>query len=172
MFRRQPHRESLIVTGRPTTSLPACLRLTSAIALAFTLLTLTGCGDGKIGRYPTHGKVLVDGKPIEGARVIFCPVGGSEDFQKERPFAVTDAGGEFSLTTFQKGDGAPAGEYNVMIRNGRPKSREEANRRSSGPRVARQYGKPLTSGVTVTVEKIENDLAPFELEAEKKKKRR
>lgn len=158
--------------GRQSTSLPAFLHLTGTVALALTLVALTGCGDGKISRYPTKGKVLIDGKPVEGARVIFCPVGGSEAFQRERPFGVTNSAGEFSLTTFQKGDGAPAGEYNVMIRNGRPKSREEAQRRSKGPRIAPEYGKPQTSGVTVTVEKTENDLEAFEVKAATKKKRR
>ncbi len=80
------------------------------------LPTVFGCGDDKIARYPVTGTVLVDGRPAEGATVIFYPVGGSEEFQKERPFGVTDANGKFDLRTFQPGDGAPAGEYKVMAR--------------------------------------------------------
>ncbi len=59
-----------------------------------------------------------------------------------------------------------------MIRSGRPKTKEEADRRARGPSIARQYNKPDTSGVTATVEPTENTLPPFELEAAEAGRRR
>lgn len=127
------------------------------------IAALIGCGDGKIARYPVSGTVLVDGKPYEGARVMFCPVEGSEAFSKERPFGVTDASGRFELTTFIKGDGAPAGDYKIMIRNGRPANAEQAKAWARRPKIPRQYGKPDASGVTATVNAEPTELAAFEI---------
>ena len=124
---------------------------------------LVGCGEGKIARYPVTGTVLVDGKPYEGARVMFCPEGGSEAFSKERPYGVTDQSGKFELTTFIKGDGAPAGDYKIMIRNGRPQNADEAKRWARRPKLPRKYGKPDLSGVTATVNAEPTELAAFEL---------
>lgn len=145
-------------------------RSTTLFLLGMGLLFTAGCGDGKLRCYPATGKVLLNGKPYEGARVIFCPVGGGEKLQKERPYGVTDQNGEFELTTFLKGDGAPVGDYNIMIRTGRPRGREQAQRFSRQPRIARRFGKPEESGVSATIEAAENELAPFEVEADERRR--
>jgi hypothetical protein len=57
--------------------------------LALGLSTWVGCGDGKVARYPVIGSVNIDGKPADGAMVIFCPTDGSEEVMKLRPFGYT-----------------------------------------------------------------------------------
>ncbi|HVT27173.1 MAG TPA: hypothetical protein VHE81_04075 [Lacipirellulaceae bacterium] len=133
---------------------------------------ILGCGDGKIARYPVRGKILVDGRPAEGAMVIFCPVGGSPEFQHERPFGVADAEGKFELRTFQPGDGAPAGEYKVMARWLAPKSRaavqsadQDRGAGGSPDILGGRYFNPNTTPLTAKVEKQSNELAPFELKS-------
>src|SRR4051812_46804221 len=86
-----------------------------SFALLIALIAVSGCGDTGIKRIPVHGSVNVDGQPADGVRVIFCPVGGSEEMQKKyRPSGVTGPDGKFTLMTITKDDGAPAGEYKVI----------------------------------------------------------
>lgn len=57
------------------------------------------------------GVVTHNGSPLDGATVTFKPV--STD--GKAAFGKTDAEGKFSLTTFEGGDGAIPGEYNVTV---------------------------------------------------------
>ena len=98
---------------------PAPFRRTTLASVTFSMTCLVvclGCGDGKIATFPVTGTVTVDGQPAEGALLIFCPVGGSEEFSKVRPAGKTKSGGKYELSTFDALDGAPAGEYQVMVR--------------------------------------------------------
>src|SRR5689334_14607332 len=91
---------------------------TAAVRFALAacgLCLISGCSDGKIGRNPIHGSVNVDGKPTGGVMVIFCPTGGSDELKKMRPFGFTATDGKFELTSIDKGDGAPAGQYKVLM---------------------------------------------------------
>ena len=51
------------------------------------------------------------GEPLAGATVMFNPVasGGSG------AIALTDDQGRYKLTTFSRGDGAPPGDYGVIV---------------------------------------------------------
>lgn len=67
--------------------------------------------------YPAHGAVFLGDKPVRGARVILTPV------ETVLGQTVVSAGtsqedGSFTLSTFNNDDGAPAGEYYVMIYQG------------------------------------------------------
>lgn len=88
-----------------------------ALSLAFPLLGVLaiGCGgaEGDTGRaetYETTGKITFDGKPVEDATVTFSPTG-------TQPPAVgrTDPEGNYSLRTYEDGDGAAAGDYTVLV---------------------------------------------------------
>ena len=96
-------------------SRPAASRAGALTALPLALALLTGCGDkGVAGRppvYPVSGQVLYQGKPLEGAFVSFTPTEGGTHGASGR----TDADGRFTLTTFDSGDGAPAGRYRVTV---------------------------------------------------------
>jgi hypothetical protein len=121
-------------------------------------MCLAGCSDGKIARYPVSGIVTVDGHPAEGATVVFCPVNGSPEAMKQRPFSQTDANGKYELKTFQPGDGAPAGDYKVTIR-------WLAFSNQGGPppdRLGNRYWDPEKTPLTAKVVKGSNDL-PFQL---------
>jgi hypothetical protein len=134
-------------------------------------LLVVGCGSGKIGTYPVTGTVNLDGKPAEGAIVIFCPTEGSEQFKRERPFGKTGPDGKFELTTFVANDGAPAGDYKVMIRwptaEKALSASEDPNRPTSGSgggdRLDGKYFNPQQSGLTAKVARGQTELPPFEL---------
>src|SRR5687768_4724922 len=84
-------------------------------ALPLALALLAGCGDKSVaGRppvYPASGQVVYKGQPLEGAFVSFTPTEGKTHGASGR----TDAEGRFTLTTFDPGDGAPAGRYRVTV---------------------------------------------------------
>lgn len=130
-------------------------------------MAIAGCGDGKIGRYAVNGSVNVDGKPAAGVMVIFCPVSGSEELKKMRPFGITEADGKFQLTSVQKADGAPAGQYKVLMQW--PAQSREPSRDGGvqmGPdRLQGRYMNLEKSQFTVEVKSGTNDLPPFELKS-------
>lgn len=98
------------------------LRLASGsmlFSLLLPLLLLTaGCswqaGDEWTARrprtYPVEGVVLYQGKPVDGATVVF-----NSAAENRAAFGVTDSAGRFSLTTFDSGDGAVAGPQQVRV---------------------------------------------------------
>jgi hypothetical protein len=132
---------------------------------ALFVVVFAGCGDGKISRYPVTGSVTVDGKPAEGAMVIFCPTEGSEELQKTRPFALTDASGKFQLTTFGETDGAPAGNYKILIQ-WPVKLQPDARNPQGGfgeDRLKGRYMNLEKSQLTATIEEGPTDLPPFAL---------
>jgi hypothetical protein len=114
--------------------------------------------------------VTVDGKPAEGAIVVFCPVSGSEQFSRERPMGVADSSGKFELTTFIAKDGAPSGEYKVMIRwpaaKKAPAANEDPDRISGGfDRLKGRYLNPDQSGLTAKVADAPTEVPAFELKS-------
>ena len=60
---------------------------------------------------PVSGAVTLDGQPLAGATVVFSPSGG----EGKAASGVTDASGNYKLTTTNAGDGAVLGSYQVAI---------------------------------------------------------
>ena len=72
-----------------------------------------GCGrksSGLEGVAKVAGTVTYQGKPVEGASVVFSP-----DGQGRPASGKTDASGRFQLTTLEANDGALPGKYQVAI---------------------------------------------------------
>jgi hypothetical protein len=132
--------------------------------------TLIGCGDGRIATYPVSGSVTIDGQPGDGAMVVFVPTSTAAEAERKRPFGIANGQGQFTLTTFEQEDGAPAGEYKVLIQW--PATRQQADDQRTGRRGAlgpdRLRGKYFNlemSTLTATVEEETNELPPFELKS-------
>jgi hypothetical protein len=145
----------------------ASFTLTLSLSAA-GLATLAGCGEKGLRTYPVTGTVMVDGQPAEGAMLIFVPGEGSEEFLRQRPAGQTTADGKFQMTTFEANDGAPAGQYKVMIRwmGANPQAvSQPRDDRARGPadRLRGRYFNPETSGLTATVNEEATELPPFEL---------
>lgn len=77
--------------------------------LALAALCAVGCGRGGPSLVPVKCRVLLDGKPVEGAGVGFVPVGGGPAAS-----ATTDADGRFQLMTMNQ-PGVPEGRYLVTV---------------------------------------------------------
>ena len=85
------------------------------LALLILLPLISGCGEkNPHDTIPVTGTVLVDGSPMHEVQVLFSP---ATDGQGVGAFGVTDAEGNFTLTTPQSphGSGAVAGTYNVTF---------------------------------------------------------
>ena len=86
------------------------MSMAALLSVIFMLWAITGCGPQRPETVRVSGTVTLDGKPSSGAAVMLMPKQGG------RPAAgVTDESGEFSLTTFEQGDGALPGEHTVTV---------------------------------------------------------
>ena len=83
--------------------------LPCVLVVSVLLAALTGCaGDDRVAE--VSGTVTLDGDPIDAANVTFMPTEGG------RPaVAVTDADGNYALSTFGDKDGAVIGTHTVTI---------------------------------------------------------
>jgi hypothetical protein len=74
------------------------------------LTIAAGCGEDGPELASVSGTVKLDGRPLEGAAVIFTPVAGG------RPAGGrTDASGYYELVYTEDSDGAVLGEHSVRI---------------------------------------------------------
>jgi hypothetical protein len=144
------------LTGRGRTC--ALLFLLGAAALA-------GCGKGLSvpSTTPVSGAVKYKGKPLQGIRVTLHPQGEAAK-AAFIPSGQTGPDGKFILSTGKPGNGAPLGTYVVTFE--KPEIGSAASTRSIETEVdafGGKYSDPANSQWTVTIEKGENSLGPFEL---------
>lgn len=79
-------------------------------------LLLAGCGgEARYKVVKVAGTVLLDDKPHGPARLTFTPVSASQEDKRSTVGGEVDASGKFTLTTYDKGDGAPPGKYTVTL---------------------------------------------------------
>jgi hypothetical protein len=125
------------------------------------LSLLAGCSGGndkwKSSRPKTvlaGGVVTLDGKPLEAAQVVF--VSSSAD-SGTGGSGLTDADGNFELSSFPPDKGIPPGTYQVMIVKAIvPEVQEVSEDVFSPPATAKllvpvKYTTPTTSGLTVEI---------------------
>lgn len=125
----------------------------------------TGCGEGPDWPkcHSVSGRVLVDGKPAVRATVKFTATGTAPDGKTYSPSTLTDDDGAFRLTTFESGDGAPAGDYTVtviatyLVKGGQDIPVADL--------LNGRYADPTQSRLKVTVKEGENALPPFDLKS-------
>src|SRR5262249_16639643 len=63
---------------------------------------------------PVKGKITINGKPVTTGRISFHPTTG-----ERRALANIQPDGSYSLTTFERGDGALLGHHKVSIKSTR-----------------------------------------------------
>lgn len=86
------------------------IRLSIGFCLSLVALLVPGCGPAGPETASVEGTVTLDGKPLEGALVMFTPVAGG------RPAAArTDEAGRYELQYTESRDGALLGEHTVSI---------------------------------------------------------
>ncbi len=124
------------------------------------LLVFSGCGDGRPSLVPITGTVTLNGAPVEGAQLGFEPQ-GIEGYSRPS-MAITDAQGKFTVGTYDKADGIPAGSYKVSVfkRDVVGKLPESYNSEDTAANIApvtykwtvpQKYSTTLDSGIVVEV---------------------
>lgn len=83
--------------------------------LGVALCLLAGCNRAqRESVHPVAGTLIIDDATAANAALAFHPI-CKEQAKYTRPVAVTGEDGEYRLTTYVSGDGAPAGEYIVTV---------------------------------------------------------
>jgi len=113
--------------------------------------------DSRVPVYPVRGQVLVGDRPAAKAFVVLHPADG-DDPQALRPYGHAVEDGSFKLTTYEPGDGAPAGEYRVTVVWLAPGGGEDPPDLLKG-----RYRDPAASPLRVTIPKDSTELTPFKL---------
>ncbi len=128
------------------------------------LLAFAGCAkDDKVKLYPVKGKVIVDGKPVEGA-LLTMYAKSSEPKLQQAVTATTKSDGSYAVGTYEPEDGAPAGEYTVTIFHFPPDAQAIMMRTGVVPNLLpAQYSDPMKSSLTIEVKEQANEIAPFKL---------
>jgi hypothetical protein len=87
----------------------------------FTLLWCAACSSpppppdpDRKATFPVSGRLLLDGEPLAGVTVVFHRRSAA-GVKQTYSYGKTDATGGFKLSTYEAGDGAPAGRYTVTV---------------------------------------------------------
>ena len=128
------------------------------MAVAYATVAGSGCGRSGVPagppRLPTvaaAGVLTVRGQPVAGATVVMHHAEG-----RASAIGTTDAEGRFTLTTYQKDDGAPAGHYRVTVAKNdttevEPGVLAPLSAEPTRPTIPLSYGNPDTSGLTCEI---------------------
>jgi len=141
-------------------------RLYRATLITYALLSasaFSGCGPGNAWdkAYPAKGVVTHKGKPVKDAEIRFFPI--DDKFPESvRPWAKSNENGEFVLSTYNRDDGAPTGEYKVtVVHHEIVISKETMTTKPNN--LPKKYATKETTDLTVQVGQGETTLPPLEL---------
>jgi len=110
----------------------------------------------KAATYPSRGWVTINGEAPAGVVVELRSIGAPPDVRNSRPWGIVQEDGSYDLTTYQSGDGAPAGHYAVTLRW--PK---DISIPSSVDRLNGAYAEPARSPWKLVISKKKNHLTPI-----------
>jgi hypothetical protein len=96
-----------------------------SIGVLTIFIAFAGCGGSGFPTAQVSGRVVCEGKPVEGAMVYFEPLKGSgtNALAGKQGFSYTDADGKFVISTYEPGgqDGAVIGKHRVRVGKGKAK---------------------------------------------------
>lgn len=134
------------------------------VVCGLLMVTLCGCGKAKSPWetvYPAKGKVTFKGKAVPNAELAFFPQDISVPAMV-RPRATSAEDGTFTVWTYEKGDGAPAGSYKVTVIH----SEVVVGNGTVGAKpndLPKKYSTPDTTDLLVEIGEVPTDIPPFEL---------
>ena len=146
-------------------------RIAPAPMLAFVLALSAGCGGdptpaGRVAVHPARGKVLFEGRPLAGALVVFEPASPIKS-DLSNPTGTTGEDGAFTLSTYEPGDGAPAGDYLVKITTAAMPGSDNgdilAKKSSRGDVLKGRFARAAESGLKAKIGDGPNEMPPFDL---------
>lgn len=140
------------------------LRRVTAVGGLFAMLIVGGCGGGKPWEsvHTVRGVVTHKGKPVKDAELAFFPATEEGFPEAVRPWAKTNENGEFTVSTYNNGDGAPAGRYKVTVVHHEIVISKGAMGTKPND-LPKKYANKDTTDLTAIVERGETNLPEFEL---------
>jgi hypothetical protein len=133
------------------------------LGLSLSLLCSLSCSSGQRKLYPVRGTVLCDGKPAEGAEVALYALDTSQPMQQV-PRGRVQADGSFVIGTYVPADGAPAGDYKVIIVWLPPNAVDRVMETGSYPNLLPAiYSDMKTTPLTLQVKEGPNHVPAYEL---------
>lgn len=139
--------------------------LSGSLLATAVLLAVTGCQkDTWMARtHPVEGKITINGEAPKDAFIKLIKLGEPIDKRESDSWAIVQADGSYSFTTYEPGDGCPTGEYAWIIR-------WPANLMTMMPdKLGEKYWDQEDPYMTVTIEPGHNELPLVELEGVKVK---
>ena len=129
-----------------------------AVVLVWGAISL-GIGRGgpeRLAVYPVTGRLQFEGEPAAGATIVLHP---QDPSLSARPRATVEPDGSIVVTTYEPGDGAPAGEYKATLEWRRLVDGQETGDDSLPPPnvLPAAYASPRTTPVTLIIEEGENE---------------
>ena len=137
-----------------------------SLAAGILLCSVTGCGESPNPNArevtPVRGTISFRGKPIPDATVRFHP---SSPVNDGKPIVIprghVNNSGEFVVSTYQAGDGAPVGEYQLSVSwQGPLKGVDEDEEDRLKELLPRKYHSPKTSQLTFIVSPNAENVVP------------
>jgi hypothetical protein len=110
----------------------------------------------KVPTYPVMGTVMLDGKPVAGVTVTFHRFNQNTERWVNVSDGLTDDAGRYKLSTYERFDGCPAGEFAVtVVKTGKGYYDGEIPEKSLLPE---KYASPAQTPLKVTVKDAGNEL--------------
>ncbi len=120
----------------------------------------SGCSgeNWRASTIPVHGSLLVNGEAHKDIYVILVSREKDVDIRGTRPWGRTDEAGQFSLSTYKKGDGCPYGNYALTV-----KWPVDPARLTSQDRLNDRFSSPKDSEMMLTIDEKTTLLPVIEL---------
>lgn len=126
--------------------------------VAFYILCICGCGDGRLETYLVKGRVtFTDGAPLPRGTIEFQPALQAVNAKSADPTGRVGArgaineDGTFEMSTFEPGDGAIEGKHRVLVTAGLPPGPIDPFAPNSKPLIHARFQRFETSGLEFTV---------------------
>ena len=130
----------------------------------FLVTSIYGCGEARKSWekvFAVSGVVTHKGKPVKDAELTFFAVDANVP-ESVRPWAKSSENGEFTLSTYDRGDGAPAGKYKAVVVH--HEIVVSAGAMGTKPNdLPKKYASKDTTDLIVEVKEAETKLPAFEL---------
>ncbi|MDD4271025.1 MAG: hypothetical protein PHO07_02475 [Pirellulales bacterium] len=130
--------------------LPTAQRLALLAGVCLSGVACSEQGPPRKETYPVTGQVYVDGAPANYLAVTCHDTKGMDAAMPTVSSAFTGEDGGFSISTYESGDGVPAGDYVLTFMWGQ---KEAFSGRYGGPdKLNNRYTDPKDAPVRFTVE--------------------